>query len=416
MARRWPQSTPAAAAAVILALLASAGSRSPPCSAGSSPRGWCAAQATHRGRRARRGHARPRAPADVAGQDEIGRLARALQRDARRARALDGALDGCVSAAPARRRRLARAAHAGHQPAHEHRDPAEATAAELPEPSAGALLDDVEEQIEELATLVDDLIELARGDEPRRGRRGECASTSSSRGVDARAPARAARASTAEPGAGDRRRRARAPRPRRQQPARQRRQARAGGRASRSALRGGELSVRDHGPGIAAGGAAARLRPLLPRRRRRAGGRAPGSASRSCDRSPGRRRQRRGPGRRGRRPGGRAAAPELGEGVAVGGGGRGRGIPTRRGAWQHPRWMTRPHRLLLPVLLRATAREGAHAEAARRVLLWLLLARMLADAGHAGPPHPALRPPRRVTARRERRARHDALAGRRPRG
>ena len=78
--------------------------------------------------------------------------------------------------------------------------------------------------------------------------------------------------------------------------------------------------------------------------------------------------------------------------------------------------MTRQHRLLLPVLLRAAARDGAHAEAVRRVLLWLLLTRMLADAGHAGPPHAPLRPPRRVTARRERRARHDALAGRRPRG
>lgn len=78
--------------------------------------------------------------------------------------------------------------------------------------------------------------------------------------------------------------------------------------------------------------------------------------------------------------------------------------------------MTRQHRLLLPVLLRAAARDGTHAEAIRRVLLWLLLTRMLADAGHAGPPHAPLRPPRRVTARRERRARHDALAGRRPRG
>lgn len=78
--------------------------------------------------------------------------------------------------------------------------------------------------------------------------------------------------------------------------------------------------------------------------------------------------------------------------------------------------MTRPPRLLLPILLRATARDGPHAEAARRALLWLLLARMLADAGHAGPPHPPLRPPRRASARRERRARHDALAGRRPRG
>ena len=38
-------------------------------------------------------------------------------------------------------------------------------------------------------------------------------------------------------------------------------------------MRDGRLEVRDHGPGIAAGGPAARVRPLLPRAR---GARAPG--------------------------------------------------------------------------------------------------------------------------------------------
>ena len=47
-----------------------------------------------------------------------------LQRDARRARALDErARRVRARAAPARRRRLARAAHPGDEPAHEHRDP-----------------------------------------------------------------------------------------------------------------------------------------------------------------------------------------------------------------------------------------------------------------------------------------------------
>ena len=48
-----------------------------------------------------------------------------LQRDARRARGLDGRTGRLgPRPAPARRRRLARAAHAGHEPAYEHRDPA----------------------------------------------------------------------------------------------------------------------------------------------------------------------------------------------------------------------------------------------------------------------------------------------------
>ena len=52
---------------------------------------------------------------EVETHDEVGELAAALQRDARHARALGR------RPAPARRRRLARAAHADHQPAHQHR-------------------------------------------------------------------------------------------------------------------------------------------------------------------------------------------------------------------------------------------------------------------------------------------------------
>ena len=59
------------------------------------------------------------------------------------------------------------------------------------------------------------------------------------------------------------------------EPARQRRQVEPAGRVVDVRLRDGELTVRDHGPGIAGRRPRARLRPLLPRRRARAGG--PGS-------------------------------------------------------------------------------------------------------------------------------------------
>jgi len=71
---------------------------------------------------------------------------------------------------------------------------------------------------------------------------------------------------------------------------------------------------------------------------------------------------------------------------------------------------------LLPLLLRAAGGRGAHADAARRAVVWLLLARLMADAGHAGPPHRPARPPRRTARHASLRHRRDALAGRRPRG
>ena len=73
-------------------------------------------------------------------------------------------------------------------------------------------------------------------------------------------------------------------------------------------------------------------------------------------------------------------------------------------------------RALLLIALRASGGRGPHAEAARNVVLAILLAQMLAGAAHEGPPHPAGRAPRRVVPRRDRRAFRETLAGRRPRG
>jgi hypothetical protein len=73
-------------------------------------------------------------------------------------------------------------------------------------------------------------------------------------------------------------------------------------------------------------------------------------------------------------------------------------------------------RALLSLALRAADGRGAHAAAARNLVLTLLLAQLLADAGHAGPPHPARRAPSRVAPRRGRRPHRESLAGRRPRG
>jgi hypothetical protein len=73
-------------------------------------------------------------------------------------------------------------------------------------------------------------------------------------------------------------------------------------------------------------------------------------------------------------------------------------------------------RSLLLIALRASGGRGPHAEAARNVVLAILLAQMLAGAGHEGPPHPAWRAPRRVAARRSRVVRRGSVTGRRPRG
>jgi hypothetical protein len=78
--------------------------------------------------------------------------------------------------------------------------------------------------------------------------------------------------------------------------------------------------------------------------------------------------------------------------------------------------VTNDLRALLLTALRASGGRGRHAEAARDVVLAILLARLLADAGHEGPPHPAWRAPRREAPRRSRLVRRGSVAGRRPRG
>ena len=76
----------------------------------------------------------------------------------------------------------------------------------------------------------------------------------------------------------------------------------------------------------------------------------------------------------------------------------------------------RDMRSLLLIALRASGGRGPHAEAARNVVLAILLAQLLAGDAHEGPPHPARRPPRQTRASRHRVAYRDSLAGRRPRG
>ena len=71
---------------------------------------------------------------------------------------------------------------------------------------------------------------------------------------------------------------------------------------------------------------------------------------------------------------------------------------------------------LISAALRAQAGGGPHAEAARQVVLFLLLAEMLAASGHDGPPHRPFRRPRSDRGRGGRRLYREALAGRRPRG
>ncbi|WP_028064593.1 hypothetical protein [Solirubrobacter soli] len=71
-------------------------------------------------------------------------------------------------------------------------------------------------------------------------------------------------------------------------------------------------------------------------------------------------------------------------------------------------------RELFALALRASS--GRHGEAARNVVLTILLAHLLADAGHDGPPHGSPRAPRRGRSPKLHHAHRSALAGRRPRG
>ena len=142
-------------------------------------------------------------PIDVSGkEDELARLTRSFN-------AMLLALDDAQRArAAADRRRRPRAAHAADEPAHQHRPAAARPAASAERQPRRhqphrELLDDVGAQLDELTTLVGDLIELAR-DEPlhrdpepldladvvrravervRAARRGRHASTSTARAV-----------------------------------------------------------------------------------------------------------------------------------------------------------------------------------------------------------------------------------------
>ena len=71
---------------------------------------------------------------------------------------------------------------------------------------------------------------------------------------------------------------------------------------------------------------------------------------------------------------------------------------------------------VLATLLRIQARGGVHAELARQAVLFVLLAELLAAAGHDGPPHAPYGLPRAQRARHQRRAYRESLSGRRPRG
>ncbi|HEY7074773.1 MAG TPA: hypothetical protein VH418_05370 [Solirubrobacteraceae bacterium] len=73
-------------------------------------------------------------------------------------------------------------------------------------------------------------------------------------------------------------------------------------------------------------------------------------------------------------------------------------------------------RALLALALRASDGRGAHAEAARNIVLTILLAQLLAAGAPGGQPPPAPRAPRHARPRRQRRVHRASLAGRRPRG
>jgi hypothetical protein len=66
--------------------------------------------------------------------------------------------------------------------------------------------------------------------------------------------------------------------------------------------------------------------------------------------------------------------------------------------------------------LRAQGGTGPHAELARRVVLAVLVAQLLAGAEHDRPPHAAQRAPRQARPKRQRLIRRGSLSGRRPRG
>jgi hypothetical protein len=94
------------------------------------------------------------------------------------------------------------------------------------------------------------------------------------------------------------------------------------------------------------------------------------------------------------------------------------GAAQRSGASGAPRppGAARDLRALLLLALRASSGRGAHADAARNLVLAIVFAQLLAGADHEGPPHAAKRAPRHDHPKRHRLPHRDTLSGRRPRG
>jgi hypothetical protein len=88
----------------------------------------------------------------------------------------------------------------------------------------------------------------------------------------------------------------------------------------------------------------------------------------------------------------------------------------QRAGAARPPGAARDLRALLLLALRASSGRGVHADAARNLVLAILFAQLLADAGHEGPPHAARRAPRHDRPKRHRLPHRDTLSGRRPRG
>jgi hypothetical protein len=68
------------------------------------------------------------------------------------------------------------------------------------------------------------------------------------------------------------------------------------------------------------------------------------------------------------------------------------------------------------LLLALRGASGRHGQAARNVVLTILLLQLLANAGHERPPHPARRAPRAGVGPKPRHAHRTSVTGRRPRG
>ena len=92
---------------------------------------------------------------EVDGEDELSRLAS-------RFNTMLAALEASARPASARRRRVARAPHSAHQPAHEHRGARGQAAPAVAEREP--LMRDVVEQLDEMTTLIAELMELSHGD------------------------------------------------------------------------------------------------------------------------------------------------------------------------------------------------------------------------------------------------------------